>query len=160
MEVADAMGVASPLRKHLVSDVGSDPLAEMVEMAAVPFGQYAHSNQPVHHVLYLYTAIGQPWKTQYWTRRVCKELYNSSPEGFCGDEDNGEMSSWYILSSIGLALVTLTPAFRLLLFCLTALRSRVTVAAVPAPATRRPCQCRLLRIGSKVWILTRLPINL
>jgi predicted alpha-1,2-mannosidase len=75
---------------------------EMTEMAAVPFGQYAHSNQPVHHVLYLYTAIGQPWKTQYWTRRVCRDLYNSTPEGFCGDEDNGEMSSWYLLSSIGI----------------------------------------------------------
>jgi predicted alpha-1,2-mannosidase len=78
------------------------PIHEMVEMAAVPFGQYAHSNQPVHHVLYLYTAIGQPWKTQYWTRRVCRDLYSGGPDGFCGDEDNGEMSSWYILSSIGL----------------------------------------------------------
>ena len=75
---------------------------EMTEMANVRFGQYAHSNQPVHHVLYLYTAIGQPWKTQYWTRHVCQELYNSGPTGFPGDEDNGEMSSWYILSSIGI----------------------------------------------------------
>ena len=75
---------------------------EMTEMAAVPFGQYAHSNQPVHHVLYLYSAIGQPWKTEYWTHRVCRELYDSGPRGFCGDEDNGEMSSWYILSSIGI----------------------------------------------------------
>ena len=75
---------------------------EMTEMAAIHFGQYAHNNQPVHHVLYLYAAVGQPWKTQYWTRRACRELYNSGPDGFCGDEDNGEMSSWYILSSIGL----------------------------------------------------------
>lgn len=74
---------------------------EMREMANASFGQYAHSNQPVHHVLYLYVAIGQPWKTQYWTRRVCRDLYNSGPTGFCGDEDNGEMSCWYLLSSIG-----------------------------------------------------------
>jgi putative alpha-1,2-mannosidase len=74
----------------------------MTEMANVRFGQYAHCNQPVHHVLYLYTAIGQPWKTQYWTRHVCQELYNSGPTGFPGDEDNGEMSCWYLLSSIGI----------------------------------------------------------
>ena len=75
---------------------------EMTEMAIRNFGQYDHGNQPVHHVLYLYAAIGQPWKTQYWTRRVCEELYNSGPDGFAGDEDNGEMSAWYVLSSIGL----------------------------------------------------------
>jgi predicted alpha-1,2-mannosidase len=75
---------------------------EMTEMANVRFGQYAHSNQPVHHVLYLFTAIGQPWKTEYWARHVCQEMYNSSPQGFPGDEDNGEMSCWYLLSSIGI----------------------------------------------------------
>lgn len=75
---------------------------EMTELAVIPFGQYGHGNQPVHHVLYLFTALGQPEKTQYWTRRVCEELYNSGPSGFAGDEDNGEMSSWYVLSSVGL----------------------------------------------------------
>ena len=75
---------------------------EMTEMAIRPFGQYAHGNQPVHHVLYLFTSIGQPYKTQYWTRRVCQELYTSGPDGFAGDEDNGEMGSWYVLSSMGL----------------------------------------------------------
>ena len=75
---------------------------EMTEMARAHFGQYDHGNQPVHHVLYLYAAIGQPWKTQYWTRRVCQELYNSGPAGFPGDEDNGEMSAWFVLSSAGL----------------------------------------------------------
>jgi predicted alpha-1,2-mannosidase len=74
---------------------------EMTEMAAVDFGQYAHSNQPVHHVLYLYAAAGRPDRTQYWVRRVLNELYNSGPAGFAGDEDNGEMSSWYVLSSLG-----------------------------------------------------------
>lgn len=73
---------------------------EMTEMAAVDFGQYAHSNQPVHHVLYLYTYAQAPHLTQYWVRRVLNELY--SPEKFPGDEDNGEMAAWYILSSLGI----------------------------------------------------------
>ena len=75
---------------------------EMTEMAEAHFGQYAQSNQPSFDNLYLFTAAGQPWKTEYWTRRVCAEMYNSSPKGFPGDEDNGSMASWYILSSIGL----------------------------------------------------------
>lgn len=75
---------------------------EMTEMAAVDFGQYAHSNQPVHHVLALYAAAGQPWKMQHWVRRVLNELYNSGVDGFCGDEDNGEMSAWYVLNALGL----------------------------------------------------------
>lgn len=79
---------------------------EMTEMAVQPFGQYAHSNQPVHHVLCLYTAAGQPWKTEYWSRLVCEKLYNSGPEGFCGDEDNGEMSAWYLLNAMGLFPLT------------------------------------------------------
>ena len=73
---------------------------EMTEMAAVDFGQYAHSNQPVHHALYIYTFAGAPHRTQYWVRRVLDELYSS--EAFCGDEDNGEMASWYIFSALGL----------------------------------------------------------
>ncbi|MCR4440341.1 MAG: glycoside hydrolase family 92 protein [bacterium] len=85
-------------------DVGSynGEIHEMTEMAAVDFGQYAHSNQPSHHVLYLFAAAGAPWKTQYWVRRVLEELYGPGPEGFCGDEDNGEMSAWYIFSALGL----------------------------------------------------------
>ena len=73
---------------------------EMTEMACVDFGQYAHSNQPVHHVLYLFTAAGRPDRTQYWVRRVLNELY--TPDVFPGDEDNGEMSAWYVLSALGL----------------------------------------------------------
>ncbi len=75
---------------------------EMSEMGNAKFGQYAHNNQPVFDVLFLYAALGQPWKTEYWTRRVCAELYNSGPRGFQGDEDNGSMASWYVLSAIGL----------------------------------------------------------
>jgi hypothetical protein len=73
---------------------------EMTEMACVPFGQYAHSNQPVHHALYLFACAGRPDLTQYWVRRVLTELY--SPDRFAGDEDNGDMSAWYLFSALGL----------------------------------------------------------
>jgi predicted alpha-1,2-mannosidase len=76
---------------------------EEKEMAAIPgFGQCALNNQPSFHIPYLFAAIGEPWKTQYWTRRACAELFNSGPKGYCGDEDNGSMACWYLLSSIGL----------------------------------------------------------
>jgi predicted alpha-1,2-mannosidase len=75
---------------------------EEKEMVAIPFGQCALNNQPSFQIPYLYAAIGQPWKTQYWTRRACAELFNAGPRGFCGDEDNGSMASWYLLSAIGL----------------------------------------------------------
>ena len=77
---------------------------EMTEMAAADFGQYAHSNQPVHHALYLYTSAGRPDRTQFWVRRIIDELY--TPDRFPGDEDNGEMSAWYILSTLGLFPLT------------------------------------------------------
>ena len=73
---------------------------EMSEMAAVDFGQYAHSNQPSHHVLYMFTAAGRRDRTQHWVHRVLNELY--SPDNFCGDEDTGSMSAWYILSALGI----------------------------------------------------------
>jgi predicted alpha-1,2-mannosidase len=72
---------------------------EMSEMAALPFGQYMHNNQPVHHVLYLFAAAGRPDRTQHWVRRVLNEAY--SPANFCGDEDTGSMAAWYILSALG-----------------------------------------------------------
>lgn len=72
---------------------------EMSEMAALPFGQYMHNNQPVHHVLYLYAAAGRPDRTQHWVRRVLNEAY--SPANFSGDEDTGSMAAWYILSALG-----------------------------------------------------------
>jgi len=73
---------------------------EMTEMACADFGQYAHSNQPVHHALYLYNAAGHPWRTQREVRRVMDEMY--TPDRFAGDEDNGEMAAWYVLSALGL----------------------------------------------------------
>ena len=72
---------------------------EMTEMARADFGQYAHSNQPVHHVLFLYTAAGRPDKTQYWVRRILDTYY--TPDSLPGDEDNGEMCSWYVLNALG-----------------------------------------------------------
>jgi predicted alpha-1,2-mannosidase len=74
---------------------------EMREMAAVPFGQCCMGNQPSFHIPYLYAAIGQPWKTEYWTRKACDELFNAGPRGYPGDEDNGSMSCWYLLSAMG-----------------------------------------------------------
>ncbi len=74
---------------------------EMSEMAAVDFGQYAQSNQPIHHVLYFYAFTAQPWKLEAVTRRVCRDLYSDAPGGFPGDEDNGEMASWYLFNALG-----------------------------------------------------------
>jgi predicted alpha-1,2-mannosidase len=75
---------------------------EMREMGIAKFGQYDQGNQPGFDELYLFAAVGQPWQTEYWTRRVCDELFSASNAGFPGDEDNGSMASWYVLSSIGL----------------------------------------------------------
>lgn len=64
-------------------------------------GQYAHGNEPSHHIAYLYDYAGQPWKTQYYVAKVLNELYNNSFSGYAGNEDCGQMSAWYILSSMG-----------------------------------------------------------
>ncbi len=74
---------------------------EMTEMVACGMGQYAHGNQPVHHVLYLYSFAGAPWKTAQSVRRVVDSLYGPGPDGYCGDEDNGQMSAWYLFSTLG-----------------------------------------------------------
>jgi predicted alpha-1,2-mannosidase len=65
-------------------------------------GQYAHGNEPSHHVVYLYDYAGQPWKTQEWVRTVMDKFYKSSPDGLCGNDDMGQMSAWYVFSSLGL----------------------------------------------------------
>lgn len=74
---------------------------EIAEMVALNMGQYAHGNQPVQHAIYLYNYAGQPWKAQYHTRNVLNKLYNSGPEGYCGDEDNGQTSAWYVFTALG-----------------------------------------------------------
>ncbi len=78
---------------------------EMKEMELAGMGQYAHGNQPIQHMPYLYNYAGQPWKTQYWVRKIMNKLYNSSPKGYPGDEDQGGMSSWYVLSALGIYAV-------------------------------------------------------
>ena len=75
---------------------------EMLEMELAKMGQYAQGNQPIQHMIYLYSYAGQPWKTQYWIRQVMDRLYNSSKNGYPGDEDQGGMSSWYVLSALGI----------------------------------------------------------
>jgi len=75
---------------------------EMNEMVAQNLGQYAHGNEPVHHVIYLYDYAGQPWKTQARIRQVMAALYQSTPDGLSGDEDTGQMSAWYVLSALGI----------------------------------------------------------
>lgn len=74
---------------------------EMTEMVALNMGQYAHGNQPIQHMIYLYNYVGQPWKTQARAREVMGRLYQSTPDGMCGDEDTGQMSAWYVFSALG-----------------------------------------------------------
>lgn len=64
-------------------------------------GQYAHGNEPSHHVIYLYNKVGQPWKTQKYASQVMNELYRNTPAGLCGNEDCGQMSAWYVFSAMG-----------------------------------------------------------
>lgn len=74
---------------------------EIREMQVMNMGQYAHGNQPIQHMIYLYNYAGEPWKTQYWVREVMNKLYLPQPDGYCGDEDNGQTSSWYVFSAMG-----------------------------------------------------------
>lgn len=79
---------------------------EMREMQVVNMGQYAHGNQPIQHMIYLYNHGGQPWKTQYWIRETMNRMYHATPDGYCGDEDNGQTSAWYVFSAMGFYPVT------------------------------------------------------
>ncbi|RFS27044.1 glycoside hydrolase family 92 protein [Chitinophaga silvatica] len=74
---------------------------EMTEMVMANLGQYAHGNQPIQHMVYLYNYGGQPWKSQFHAREVMRKLYNSTEDGYPGDEDQGQTSSWYVLSALG-----------------------------------------------------------
>ncbi|WP_455671269.1 GH92 family glycosyl hydrolase [Phocaeicola faecalis] len=74
---------------------------EIREMTVMNMGNYAHGNQPIQHMIYLYDYAGQPWKAQYWLREVMNRMYTSAPDGYCGDEDNGQTSAWYVFSALG-----------------------------------------------------------
>ena len=96
-----AKALEEMLTKQPVFNVGvyGAEIHEMSEMAAVDFGQYAQSNQPVHHLLYIFPYAGRSDRTQFWARKVMRQLY--TPETFPGDEDTGSMSAWFILSAMG-----------------------------------------------------------
>ena len=74
---------------------------EIREMQIMNMGNYAHGNQPIQHMIYLYNYAGQPWKAQYWVRDVMYKMYTPTPDGYCGDEDNGQTSAWYVFSALG-----------------------------------------------------------
>ena len=74
---------------------------EIREMTVMNMGNYAHGNQPIQHMIYLYDYAGQPWKAQYWLRQVMDRMYTPGPDGYCGDEDNGQTSAWYVFSALG-----------------------------------------------------------
>ncbi len=74
---------------------------EIREMQIMNMGQYAHGNQPIQHMVYMYNYAGEPWKSQYWSREVMDKLYTANPDGYCGDEDNGQTSAWYVFSAMG-----------------------------------------------------------
>lgn len=75
---------------------------EITEMLIMNMGQYAHGNQPIQHMTYLYSYAGEPWKTQYHVRDIMNKLYTPEPDGLCGDEDNGQTSAWYVFSAMGM----------------------------------------------------------
>lgn len=74
---------------------------EIREMQIADMGQYAHGNQPIQHMIYLYNYGGEPWKAQYWVRETMNRMYQPTPDGYSGDEDNGQTSAWYVFSAIG-----------------------------------------------------------
>lgn len=77
------------------------PIHEIREMTVMNMGNYAHGNQPIQHMIYLYNYAKQPWKAQYWLRQVMDRMYTPTPDGYCGDEDNGQTSAWYVFSALG-----------------------------------------------------------
>jgi predicted alpha-1,2-mannosidase len=109
--LADLMGGKESFVKMLDSVFSMAPvydesyyggvIHEIREMQIANMGQYAHGNQPIQHMIYLYNYAGQPWKAQYWVRQVMDRLYHSGPDGYCGDEDNGQTSAWYVFSAMG-----------------------------------------------------------
>ncbi len=74
---------------------------EIREMQIMNMGNYAHGNQPIQHMIYMYDYAGEPWKAQHWLREVMDKMYTPNPDGYCGDEDNGQTSAWYVFSALG-----------------------------------------------------------
>ena len=109
--LAEAMGGNAEFAKMLDSVFVVPPvyddsyygfrIHEITEMQVADMGNYAHGNQPAQHMIYLYDYCGQPAKAQWWAREVMDRLYSSKPDGYCGDEDNGQTSAWYVFSALG-----------------------------------------------------------
>jgi predicted alpha-1,2-mannosidase len=109
--LANLMGGSKPFAKMLDSVFALPPtfdesyyggvIHEIREMQIMNMGQYAHGNQPIQHMIYLYNYAGEPWKSQYWVRQAMNKLYHPTPDGYCGDEDNGQTSAWYVFSALG-----------------------------------------------------------
>ena len=109
--LAEAMGGKAVLAKKLdevfvlppvFRGYGGRVIHEMREMQVADFGQYAHGNQPIQHMIYLYDWTDEPWKAQHWAREAMDRLYRPSPDGYCGDEDNGQTSAWFVWSALGM----------------------------------------------------------
>ena len=97
-EMLDSVFVVPPIYDDSYYGVR---IHEITEMQVANMGNYAHGNQPAQHMIYLYNYVGQPWKAQWWTREVMDRLYSAKPDGYCGDEDNGQTSAWYVFSALG-----------------------------------------------------------
>ncbi len=127
---------------------------EITEMQVADMGNYAHGNQPAQHMIYLYDYAGLPHKAQWWVREVMDRLYSSKPDGYCGDEDNGQTSAWYVFSALGFYPVCPcadeyavgSPLFRKAIICLENGRDIVIDAPDNSSASR---YVRRMTVGGK-----------
>ncbi len=109
--LSELMGGAKPFAEKLDAVFTTAPtfdysyygsqIHEITEMQVMNMGQYAHGNQPIQHMPYLYNYAGVPWKSQEKVRMILDKLYSNAPDGLCGDEDNGQTSAWYVFSALG-----------------------------------------------------------
>ena len=98
VEMLDSVFIVPPL---FDDSYYGQVIHEIREMTVMNMGNYAHGNQPIQHMIYMYNYAGQPWKAQYWLREVMNRMYTPGPDGYCGDEDNGQTSAWYVFSAMG-----------------------------------------------------------
>lgn len=103
MGLIDALGGEKAARAHLDSLFGTSSSTKGREQADITglIGQYAHGNEPSHHMAYLYNYVGSAEKTQYLVNKICNEFYKNAPDGLIGNEDCGQMSAWYVMSAMG-----------------------------------------------------------
>jgi len=137
---------------------------EMTEARDVRMGMYAHSNQPAHHIPWMYLYAGQPWKTQQHVREILARLYVGSEigQGYPGDEDNGETSAWYVLASLGLYPLRMgspeyaigSPAFR---HARVVLQGGAVLTVNAANNSRENVYVQSLKINGKPWSKTWVP---